>query len=439
MKYTTIAIIGRPNVGKSSLFNVLTRSRQAIVDDQAGVTLDRHYGYANFEDRQFIIVDTGGYTNEEEQPLQKLLNNQVLQAIDESDILLLVVDAKEGLISLDQELADRLRKTSKPVITVVNKAENHDQITAQQEFYGLANTITKISAAHRIGIHELYQKIIALSPDTLSSDDREHSPPTLAIIGRPNAGKSTLTNKIIGRNQVLVSEIPGTTRDSIYLDFVYKDNDYKLIDTAGLRRKSRISANTIERYSVLRSMKAIIDADVVALMIDSALEISEQDCRLFNHIQTIGRPTIIILNKWDLLNSYQKEMIKKNLDFRLRQIVSKDVLTCTAATGYGISRILDLFISKYKLSQSTVSTAKLNQIFQQITEEHPAPQKNGKRPKLTYAHLAGVKPHKIIIHGKRLDFISDDYKRFLQGALQKKLNLIGLPLKLIFKNPKHDE
>lgn len=434
MNYTTIAIIGRPNVGKSSLFNVLTSSRQAIVDDQAGVTLDRHYGYTNFNDRQFIIVDTGGYTDSSEQPLQKLLNDQVMLAIEESDILLLVVDALAGLVALDRDIADKLRKTGKPVILLANKAENLDSIAALHDFYGLSHNTLSISSAHRKGITDLKQLICDLAPLDSNSEEEPIAPPTLAIIGRPNAGKSTLTNSILGRNQVLVSEIPGTTRDSIYIEFEYKNHTNRLIDTAGLRRKSRIAADTIERYSVLRSMKAIIDADVVVLMIDASLEISEQDCRLFNHIQTIGRPTIIVLNKWDLLDDYQRNLIKKNLDFRLRQVSAKDVITCTALSGYGISRILDLFVNKYYLAQKKISTAKLNDLFAIIKEEQPPPQKNGKRPKLAYAHFAGTKPHRIVIHGKRLEYISEDYKRFLQNTLQKRLQLEGIPFKLIFKS-----
>lgn len=434
MNYTTIAIIGRPNVGKSSLFNILTSSRQAIVDDQAGVTIDRHYGYAILSGRQFIIVDTGGYTNSSEQPLQKLLNSQVMLAIEESDILLFVVDALDGQVALDKEIIEKLRKTNKPIILLANKAENLDSTTALHDFYGLSEYTLHISAAHRKGMTDLKDLICKLSPsNTVDCLDIEKVP-TLAIIGRPNAGKSTLTNAILGRNQVLVSSIPGTTRDSIYIDFTYKDHINRLIDTAGLRRKSRIAADTIERYSVLRSMKAIVDADVVVLMIDASLEISEQDCRLYNHIQNIGRPTIIVLNKWDLLDEYQRANIKKNLDFRLRQIDAKDVITCTAVSGYGISRVLDLFISKFRLAQRKVSTSKLNELFAVIREENPPPQKNGKRPKLAYAQAAGIKPHRIVIHGKYLEYISEDYKRYLQNTLQKRLNLIGIPFKIIFKS-----
>ena len=433
MKYTTLAIIGRPNVGKSSLFNVLTASRQAIVDDQAGVTVDRHYGYVNFNGHQFIIVDTGGYTDESQQPLQSMLNEQVIQAIDESDILLHVVDAKEGITALDHAIADKVRKMNKTVIVVANKAENIDELTAKQDFYTIAKYIVPISAAHKKGIDTLRSQIcdfIDCTPATETIDIL----PSLAIIGRPNAGKSTLTNEILGRKQVLVSDIPGTTRDSIYLDFIYKDKIYRLIDTAGLRRKSRISAASIERYSVLRSMKAIVDSDVVVLMIDAALEISEQDCRLFNHVQSIGRPLIIVLNKWDLLDSYDRERIKSKLDFRLRQVNSKDVITCTAATGYGVSRILDLFIKKYELAKKEISTGKINTILKKIVEEHPPALKNGKRPKLTYAHIAGYKPHKIVIHGKKLDYISDDYKRYLHACFQKHLDLGNTPVKILFKN-----
>lgn len=432
MNYTTIAIIGRPNVGKSTLFNVLTRTRQAIVDDQAGVTLDRHYGYATIDEKQLIIVDTGGYTDSQDQPLQQMLNEQVLLAISESDVLLLVVDSRQGITALDHEIADKLRKTGKPVIVVANKAENLDNTLAKQDFYTLADRVIAISAAHRHGINTLQQAILG------HANLGEETPiktgyPSLAIIGRPNAGKSTLTNTIIGRKQVLVSDIPGTTRDSIYLDFTYKDSQYQLIDTAGLRRKSRISAGTIERYSVLRSMKAIVDADVVLLMIDATAEISDQDCRLYNHVLTIGRPLIIVLNKWDLLDQHQKNMIKKNLDFKLRQITNKDVLTCTATIGYGISRILDTFIEKYHSAQTKVITADLNVILQEIMEENPPPSKNGRRAKFTYAHIAGYKPHKIIIHGKRLDLLSDDYKRYLHKTFQAKLEIGASPVKIIFK------
>ena len=435
MNYTTIAIVGRPNVGKSSIFNILTKSRSAIVDDQAGVTLDRHYGYANLNDRQFIIVDTGGYTDASEQPLQGLLNDQVLLAIDESDLILFVVDAITGLVALDQDIAERLRKTGKPVILIANKAENLEDNLALQDFYTLAERHVRLSSAHKIGFNTLYDLISKLIPEE-GNTQQVTLKPTLAIIGRPNAGKSTLTNSIIGRKQVLVSEIPGTTRDSIYLDFEFKNIACKLVDTAGLRRKSRISANTIERYSVLRSMKAIVDADVVALMIDATLEISEQDCRLFNHIQTIGRPTIIVLNKWDLLDEYQKNMIKKNLDFKLRQITDKDIITCTALTGYGISRILELFLKKYQSAQKKIATGKLNDAFSKMLEEHPPAQKNGKRPRITYVHFAGIKPHRIIIHGKRLEYISEDYKRFIHNTMQKQFKLHGIPIKFFFKSQK---
>lgn len=438
MNYTTIAIIGRPNVGKSSLFNALVGARKAIVDDMAGVTVDRNYSYANFNDRQFILIDTGGYTDSNEQPLQNMLNSQVMMAIDESDIILFVVDAKEGLIALDQEIADKLRKLNKRLILIANKSENLDPQVAKGEFYGLSDNIIATSVAHRHGMEELKQTIINLCCKDIIQEP-ENQNPTLAVIGRPNAGKSTLTNTIIGRNQVLVSDIPGTTRDSIYLDFTFKDKPYGLIDTAGLRRKSRIAASSIERYSVLRSMKAIVDADVVALLIDATLEISDQDCRLFNHVKTIGRPLIIILNKWDLLDTYKKNMIKKNLEFKLRQITHKDIVTCTATEGYGVSRILELFVKKNLQARTRISTASINKLLKTIIEEHPPAMKSGKRPKISYAHIAGYKPHKIIIHGARLDYLSEDYKRYLVGTLQTKLKLHGIPISLIFKEKSANE
>lgn len=436
MKHPTIAIVGRPNVGKSSLFNILTRSRSAIVDDFAGVTCDRHYGHATHNDQPYIIVDTGGFSEETTHPLQEALNEQVQLAIHEADVVLFVVDVKAGVCSTDLNIVQHLRSHAQDVIIVVNKAEGLDQETAINEFYqlGYAN-MCAISASHRHGIAHIWDCIEARPKQPKKTEiDPEELGIQLAIVGRPNVGKSTLVNHLLGTNQVIVSDIPGTTRDSIHVPIDYKKQRYTLIDTAGLRRKSRIAAKTVERYSVLRTLDSIMTADVVLLLVDATEGLSDQDCKLIQYIEDLGRAFTIGLNKWDMLDQVQKKHVRDHLEFRLRNIDYVDVHTFSALKGFGIDKIFGSVQQCYRATHQDMTTHQLTSLLLEAAEQHPPPMKNGRRIRLRYAHPAGNKPPHIIIHGKQTSALSGAYKKYLERHFRQALRLHGAPIQLTFKN-----
>ncbi|PCI39592.1 MAG: ribosome biogenesis GTPase Der [Thiotrichales bacterium] len=431
----TIALVGRPNVGKSSIFNRLTRSNDAIVWDMPGVTRDRQYGTGSYEGNEFFVIDTGGI-DYEKKVFQDAIDQQIELAIMEADILLFVVDSNDGITIEDRTIADNLRKTDKPVHILVNKAENLEDEEASAEFFelGFAKVIA-VSALHKHGIDEIFQtcfeKIkLPLAPEKTSDDSIK-----IAFLGRPNVGKSTLTNTLLNEERVVVSPIAGTTRDCISIPLEYKKDKYLLIDTAGIRRRSKVNA-ALEKISVIKSMQAIKEADVIILLLDIIDGISEQDLRIVGLILNTGAGLLIVCNKCDAIDD---KTLKTNLDyirFRLSFLESFVPIKCISAkTGKNVKPIFSYIKDIHKSRTIDLSTSQLNTLIYGATDNNPPPLgKFNRRINIRYAHIGGNKPLRIILHGKNLEDLSETYKRYLANYLREKLKLTGVILHIVIKH-----
>jgi GTP-binding protein len=429
---TIVAIVGRPNVGKSTLFNKIIKKRIAIVSDYAGVTRDRNYACINYNEKEFILVDTGGFI-EENLTLQNELNNQTKTAINESDIIVFVVDAKSGLNPDDKVFAEYLRKVGKLVLLVANKAETEKNKLRSQEFHelGLGEPFV-IAAEHNQNINNLKDEIISHinKPDSISLNSSNRI--TFAIIGKPNTGKSTLTNKLIGDDQIITSDIAGTTRDSIALDLTYNGVDYTIVDTAGIRRKTKIK-NEIEKFSVIRSLNAISNSHVVLYLIAANEDISDQDYKLINFIIDEGRALVIAINKCDLLNKKELKEVNDRIKEKLEFASFAPIINISGARGHGIKTLWRMVYSSYKSAMQKFSTKQLTEILKAATTKNPPPLISGRNSKMQLAHPGGTNPPTIIIHGKQTNKITSQYKRYLEKYFYKKLALTGTPLKIFFK------
>jgi GTPase len=432
----TIAIVGRPNVGKSTLFNRLIRARKAIVDDQSGVTLDRHYAYAEHQERRFLFCDTGGFSHEVVHPLQTHLNEQVEQAIMDADLVLWVVSAQEGITPLDNYFHDFLRKQNKPFVLAANKAESARAAATATEFSEFGHDVYSLSAEHNLGMEDLWSILIEKLPKPSEVDDEAIEDETidLAIIGRPNVGKSTLLNQWLGEERAIVSDIAGTTRDTMSSVITYQEQDYRIVDTAGLRRKSNIKLKSIERYAVLRTLQAIEECHVALLMLNAKEGMTEQDARLLSHILSEGRSLVIAINQWDHINAEQKTTMDQTLDHRLRMHnFPIDMIKISAKYGTRVSHLFPAIKKAYISAKTPMKTHTLTQWLLTAQTEHPPPLHQGRTIRMRYAHPAGTAPPHIIIHGKKTNQLSDTYKRYLQGFFSKKLQLTGTPVRLGFR------
>lgn len=429
-----VAIVGRPNVGKSTLFNRLTRSRDALISAIPGTTRDRQFGEVKQEDRHFIIIDTGGIT-EETQEVDKLITKQALQAIEDSDKIIFVIDGQSGLTTEDQSIAKILRQTQKPITLAVNKTESLDPAVSIAEAFELGITASPvpISAVHGIGTTEL---ITTLFPEPMEEKQEQEATDTikLAIVGRPNVGKSTLTNRMLGEERVIVHNSPGTTRDSIFIPLERMGKLYTLIDTAGVRKRSKVKTGEIpEKFSVVKTLQAIETANVVLYVVDAREGVSEQDLKLLGFILECGRALVIAVNKWDGMSDEARERAKATLDRHLDFVRFARVHYISALHGSGVGNLFDSVNEAYESACKKLSTPLLTRLLQQALVTHSPPLVHGRRVKLRYAHPGGHNPPRIIIHGNQVHALPESYRKFLAGFFQKKLNLYGTPVRIEFK------
>lgn len=431
-----VALVGRPNVGKSTLFNVLTRTRDALVHDMPGVTRDRHYGVCRLvEEKPFVVVDTGGLIDDAA-GLDAHTARQAELAMDEADIVLLTVDARDGLLPTDRSILDRLRRSGKPTLLVVNKVDGLDEHGALAEFaaLGLAS-VFGVSAAHGRGMAPLLDTIVAQLPAT-EGDPLAEKPDDgirVAIIGRPNAGKSTLVNRLLGEERVIASDVPGTTRDSIRIPLERDGKRYTLIDTAGVRRRARIE-DALEKFSVIKSLQSVEAAHVTVLMLDAREGVSDQDTSLLGHVLESGRALVIAVNKWDGMDKYQREQCVASLTRKLDFAAWARQVFISALHGSGIAELMKAVNRAYAASNHKFTSSELTRAVEQATQAYQPPLVRGHAPRLKFAHPAGANPPTIVIHGARTKHIADGYKRYLENFFRKRYRLEGTPIRIEFRD-----
>jgi GTP-binding protein len=432
-----IALVGRPNVGKSTLFNRLTKSRDALVADFSGLTRDRKYGDGKLGERPFIVVDTGGISGFEV-GLDAEMAGQSFQAIDEADAVLFLVDAQEGVTSIDHGIAKMLRQKNKPVWLVVNKTDGRDETIAVSDFYelGLPGEPYPIAASHNRGIRGLIDEVMDTFPFAEIPDvgAEEHWGTRIAIIGRPNVGKSTLVNRMLGEDRVVVYDQPGTTMDSIYIPFDRHGEKYTLIDTAGVRRRKNIYEAT-EKFSIIKSLQAIKDANVVVLVLDARDGVVEQDLHMLNFVLEAGRAMVVAVNKWDGMDQDDKARVKTELDRRMDFLFEwADFHFISAMHGTGVGDLYKSIGVAYESSMAKWQSNYLTTLLEGAVETHQPPMINGRRIKLRYAHQGGSNPPIIVIHGNQVDKLTGSYKRYLENTFKKILGIRGTPVRVSFRS-----
>lgn len=426
-----IALVGRPNVGKSTLFNRLTNSRDALVADLPGLTRDRQYGDGRHGERRFIVIDTGGISGGEE-GIDEQMAGQSLLAIEEADLVMLLVDARAGLAGGDQYIVNHLRRKQKPVVLVVNKVDGLDQDEALSDFYSLGlEHVCPIAASQGRGVAKLMDQALEVFPVPEVPDEAAQLEKgiKIAIAGRPNVGKSTLVNRMLGEERVVVYDEGGTTRDAIYIPFERHGKRYTLIDTAGIRRRGK-TLETVEKFSVVKSLQAIQDAHVVILLLDARDGIVEQDLHLLGYVLETGRALVIALNKWDGMDEYAKDKVKEAIQRRLVFVDFAKIHFISAKFGTGVGHLYESVEKAYDSAFRKLSTPKLNQLLERIQIGHQPPLANGRRIKLRYAHVGGHNPPIIVIHGKQTDALPDSYVRFLEKNFRKHLRMEGTPIRI---------
>lgn len=432
-----IALVGRPNVGKSTLFNCLTESRDALVADVPGLTRDRKYGDGRLGGSVYIVVDTGGLTGEAD-ALDGLMARQAQQAIDESDAVLFLVDGRAGLSAADETIATHLRRCGKPVHLVVNKTDGLDENTAVGDFFrlGLGQPLA-IAASHGRGVANMIQHVLegfdAAEPEIESADTNNIR---IALIGRPNVGKSTLINRLIGEERVVAFDQPGTTRDSIFIPFERDEQRYTLIDTAGIRRRGKVN-DTVEKFSIIKALQAIMEANVVFVLIDAREGVTDQDLSLLGEVLQQGRALVLAVNKWDGLETDQRDKIKADIERRLGFIDFAEIHFISALHGSGVGNLLDAAERAYDSAMRNLPTPRLTKLLEEAVIMHQPPLVRGRRIKLRYAHQGGKNPPIIVVHGNQIDRLPEDYKRFLTHFFHKKLKLNGSPLRIQLKAGKN--
>lgn len=431
-----IALVGRPNVGKSTLFNRLTKSRDAIVADYAGLTRDRHYGDARLGPKEYIVIDTGGFEPDKPTGVVAEMAKQTKQAVAEADAVVFVVDIRGGLSPQDEDIARYLRAANKRVFLAVNKAEGMSESPLLGEFHELGiGEPHPISAAHGQGIRSLMEAV--LEPfefeEEVEEDDGEPRAIRLAVAGRPNVGKSTLINTWLGEERLIAFDMPGTTRDAIRVPLEHRGQRFELIDTAGLRRKGRVF-EAIEKFSVVKTLQAIADAHVVVLLIDATQGVSDQDAHIAGYILENGRSVVIALNKWDAIDSYQRQMLERSIESRLAFLKFAPILHISALKRQGLGPLWQAISDAYQSATKKLSTPVLTRLLHEAVE-HQAPKRAGMyRPKLRYAHQGGMNPPVIVVHGNNLEHVTDAYKRYLEGRFRAHFGLVGTPLRIEMKS-----
>ncbi|MCV2363773.1 ribosome biogenesis GTPase Der [Paucibacter sp. DJ1R-11] len=434
-----IALVGRPNVGKSTLFNRLTKSRDAIVADFAGLTRDRHYGDGRLGDREFIVIDTGGFEPDSTTGIVKEMAKQTRQAVAEADAVVFVVDVRLGLSAQDSDIARYLRQANKRIFLAVNKAEGMSESPLLGEFHELGlGEPHPISASHGQGIRSLLE--VVLEPFEFEEDE-EATPENdgvirLAVAGRPNVGKSTLINTWLGEERLVAFDMPGTTRDAISVPFERNGQQFQLIDTAGLRRKGKVF-EAIEKFSVVKTLQAIADANVVLLLLDATQGVSDQDAHIAGYILESGRAVVLAVNKWDAIDSYQREQLQRSIEQRLAFLKFAPIHNISALKRQGLGPLWGALADAYASAYRKMTTPVLTRLIQEAVE-HQTPKRSGHfRPKLRYAHQGGMNPPLVIVHGNSLEGVTEVYKRYLEGRIRAHYKLVGTPMRIEMRSSKN--
>jgi len=432
-----LALVGRPNVGKSTLFNRLTKSRDAIVADFAGLTRDRHYGDGRLGEREYIVIDTGGFEPTAESGIYKEMAKQTRQAVAEADAVVFVVDARAGVSGQDHDIARFLRTAGKKVLLAVNKAEGMREAPQLAEFHELGiGEPLPVSASHGQGVRSLLEAALEDFPFAQEDEDAALDDPDrpirLAVAGRPNVGKSTLINTWLGEERLVAFDQPGTTRDAISVPFERNGQKFELIDTAGLRRKGRVF-EAIEKFSVVKTLQAIADANVVLLLVDATQGVSDQDAHIAGYVLDAGRAVVIAINKWDAVDSYQREMVQRSIEQRLAFLKFAPVLYMSALKRQGLGPVWKAIADAWGSATRNLPTPVLTRLLQEAVQFQQPKRSGAFRPKLRYAHQGGRNPPVIVIHGNSLEHITDTYKRFLEGRFREHFKLTGTPLRIEMK------
>ncbi|MDR2189364.1 MAG: ribosome biogenesis GTPase Der [Azonexus sp.] len=437
----TLVLVGRPNVGKSTLFNRLTRSRDALVADQPGLTRDRHYGHGKLGGKPYLVVDTGGFEPLVKDGILHEMARQTEQAIAEADAVIFVVDGHAGLTPHDKEIANRLRRTGPPVWVAVNKAEGMNRGLVESEFHELGlGEPNAISAAHGEGVRGLVELALERFPEP-ADEERSSSAIRVAIVGRPNVGKSTLINTLLGEERVIAFDAPGTTRDAIEIEFEKNGRHYALIDTAGMRKRGKVF-EAIEKFSVVKTLQAIAGANVVILMVDAQADISEQDAHIADFIIQSGRALVVAVNKWDGLDPYIREQTRLTLQRKLKFLDFAQFHFISARRNTGLPALFRSVDAAYAAAMSKLSTPRLSRVLADAVSKQAPPKHGVFRPKPRYAHQGGSNPPIIVVHGNAVDQISDSYRRYLEHTFREAFKLQGTPLRIQFvtgKNPYDDK
>jgi GTP-binding protein len=433
----TLVLVGRPNVGKSTLFNRLTRSRDALVADLPGLTRDRHYGRGRVGERPFLVVDTGGLEPVAKEGILHEMAKQTRQAVDEADMVLFIVDGRDGVTPQDRIIATQLRKTGRPLLLLVNKAEGMQSARVTADFHELGlGTPIPISSAHGDNVAEMIEVALDELPATEAEVEEKSDHPKLAIVGRPNVGKSTLVNAILGEERVIAFDQPGTTRDSIYIDFERDGKKYTIIDTAGVRRRGKVD-EAVEKFSVVKTLQAIEDANVVVLVVDARDQITEQDAHLADFVLQAGRALVLAVNKWDGLDEYKRDTTKLDIERKLHFLSFAKHHFISALNGTGVDALLKSVNQAYTAAMTKLPTPQLTRVLEEALQKQQPPRVGSFRPKMRYAHQGGSNPPLIIIHGSALDKVPDSYKRFLEKTFCDAFKLQGTPLRIEFKSGKN--
>jgi len=430
-----VALVGRPNVGKSTIFNALTRTRDALVHDQPGVTRDRNYGVCRLdEDNHFLVVDTGGIS-EDDEGLAGATADQARAAAGEADLILFVVDARDGTSALDDEILSWLRKLSRPTLLLINKIDGTNEDTVRAEFarYGFSEMLT-VSAAHRQGLDDLLEEVVQRLPEEGSGEEMDNDPNRMriAFVGRPNVGKSTLVNRILGEERMIASEVPGTTRDSIAVDLERDGREYRLIDTAGLRRRGRVE-EVVEKFSVIKTLQAIEQCQVAVLMLDASEGVTDQDATVLGAVLDAGRALVVAINKWDGLTDYQREQAETLVSRKLGFVPWAETVRISAKHGSGLRELFRAIHQAHASATHEFSTSEVNKALEIAYETNPPPAIRGHVSKLRYVHPGGSNPPTFIVHGTRLKELPESYKRYLENFFRKRFKLIGTPVQFIFR------
>ena len=439
-----VALVGRPNVGKSTLFNALTRTRDALVHDAPGVTRDRNYGVCRLDEtRPFVLVDTGGIAGNEE-GLAGATARQSRAAAEEADLVLFVVDGREGASALDDEILAWLRKVSTPVYLVVNKVDGIDAQQARNDFarYGFKD-VFGVSSAHRQGLDELLAKVLAALPEDGDAQVLDNDPERvrIAFVGRPNVGKSTLVNRILGEERMIASDVPGTTRDSIAVDLERDGRKYRLVDTAGIRRKSKVD-EAVEKFSIVKTLQAIEQCQVAVIMLDATEGVTEQDASVLGAVLDAGRALVIAVNKWDGQSDYQRQQTESLLARKLSFVDWAEAVRISALHGSGLRELFKAVHRAHSSATRQFSTAEVTRALETAIESHPPPVVRGHAAKLRFAHPGGENPPTFVVHGNRLRTLAESYRRYLENYFRKRFKLVGTPVRFVFKegeNPYKDK